>query len=88
MIDSVEIYVCDLCLLAHEAPNGGSYTDDEERTALSEWSRRWPGYRFASTEDEGGFSWSACDGCGTTLGGNRYLASAVPESDPYDELPE
>ena len=23
-------------------------------------------------QEEGGFSWSACDSCGSTLGGNRY----------------
>lgn len=35
--------------------------------------------RNASTilDDEGSFSWSRCDGCGSTLGGNRYAAHGV-----------
>ena len=28
-------------------------------------------------EDEGFFSWSACEVCGSTLGGNRYPAHAL-----------
>ena len=27
--------------------------------------------------DEGGFSWSSCDSCGSRLGGNRYNAHAI-----------
>jgi len=27
-------------------------------------------------EDEGSFSWSQCDSCGTTLGGDRHVAHA------------
>lgn len=29
------------------------------------------------TDDEGGFSWQSCDGCGSTLGGQRYAAHAL-----------
>lgn len=28
--------------------------------------------------DEGGFSWSECDSCGTTLGGDRHTAHGWP----------
>ena len=31
--------------------------------------------------DEGGFSWSQCDTCGSTLGGNRYAAHGFAEGD-------
>jgi len=27
--------------------------------------------------NEGGFSWSSCDGCGSTLGGQRYPSHAL-----------
>jgi hypothetical protein len=27
--------------------------------------------------DEGGFSWSSCDSCGSSLGGDRYVAHGV-----------
>ena len=30
--------------------------------------------------DEGGFSWTQCDGCGSTLGGSRYPAGAFKVS--------
>lgn len=30
-------------------------------------------------EDEGGFSWSSCASCGSTLGGNRYSAHGIVE---------
>ena len=29
------------------------------------------------SDDEGSFSWSSCDGCGSTLGGDRYTAYAI-----------
>jgi len=28
-------------------------------------------------EDEGHFSWSACEGCGSEFGGNRYAAHGI-----------
>ena len=31
--------------------------------------------------DEGGFSWSACDSCGSTYGGDRYDAHGFIEDD-------
>lgn len=31
--------------------------------------------------DEGGFSWSGCDCCGSTLGGQRYAAHGVSTTD-------
>lgn len=30
-----------------------------------------------SAGDEGGFSWQSCEGCGSSLGGNRYAAHGV-----------
>ena len=33
--------------------------------------------RSGAAFDEGSFSWSSCEGCGSTLGGNRYAAHGV-----------
>lgn len=50
---------------------------DEAATAayLAEVERRSAGYTVVPACDEeceGGFSWSACDLCGSTLGGDRH----------------
>ncbi len=38
------------------------------------------------SEDEGWFSMSRCDGCGSSLGGDRYFATAwLPEKNPDQE---
>lgn len=34
--------------------------------------------------DEGGFSWSQCDSCGTTLGGDRHTAHGWPTEPALD----
>ena len=36
-----------------------------------------PGCESCPEEDEGFFSWSACEVCGSTLGGNRHPVHAV-----------
>lgn len=36
--------------------------------------------------DEGGFSWSQCDSCGTTLGGDRHAAHGWPIGDNAADL--
>jgi hypothetical protein len=57
--------------------------DDGENNANSRHAARmdahWQGYHVvpACPEDcEGEFSWSSCDGCGSTLGGDRHPAIA------------
>lgn len=46
---------------------------DETATAawLAEIDRRW-GDTPLTVGDEAGFSWSSCDCCGSTLGGDRH----------------
>lgn len=39
------------------------------------WEIDMAGYESG---DEGGFSWSECDSCGTTLGGDRHTAHGWP----------
>lgn len=36
--------------------------------------------------DEGGFSWSQCDSCGTTLGGDRHTAHGWPVDQANDDI--
>ena len=36
-------------------------------------------YESGEICDEGGFSWRACDSCGSTLGGDRYAAHAIDD---------
>jgi hypothetical protein len=36
-----------------------------------------PGDCSEDSGDEGSFSWSDCDGCGSSLGGNRYAAHGL-----------
>lgn len=69
-----DIHLCTSCLVAHEAPD--TLTDDDR--ALNPLNRIGPDEHIAANYDtetgEGyaGFSWSRCDGCGSTLGGSRY----------------
>lgn len=38
-------------------------------------------------DDEGGFSWSDCDSCGSSLGGNRYAAHTWREGEDVRTVP-
>lgn len=47
---------------------------DRDREFLREYEKRTKGYEIHTNEhpdDEGSFSWSECDTCGSRLGGNR-----------------
>lgn len=37
-------------------------------------------------ECDGWFSWSSCDGCGSTLGGERHPAAVLGPDDPDDRV--
>lgn len=37
-------------------------------------------------DDEGGFSWSSCDSCGSTFGGDRFIAHAFIDNDHTNAL--
>lgn len=64
------IYVCDDCMFVHANGETGNETPDREPWELM------PSADVAmNCEDDGegcGFSWSACDGCGSSLGGTRH----------------
>jgi hypothetical protein len=80
-IERYDVQICGLCLHAHESPNAGTYTAEEETRALDTWARNWPGFTFVSTDDDGGFSWAGCDGCDNRKGQHLYAAYAIKYAD-------
>jgi hypothetical protein len=76
--DTTELAVCTVCI--HLLANG-EYDDGEdtaERCAAGQ-AKVWGDDVMHLTYggDELGFSWSSCDGCGDTDGGDRFRASAM-----------
>lgn len=76
--DTTELAVCTvcICLLAN-----GEYDDgtDAAETAEAGVARIWgeDAKHLTYGGDDLGFSWSSCDGCGDTHGGDRFRASAM-----------
>lgn len=60
-LEFVSVGICPSCLVCQDTWN---MPEDELQTAWTD----------CTVNDEGGFSWSPCEGCGSTLGGNRYAA--------------
>jgi len=59
---------CDDCIMSIEY---GDIPADRPELA-SDIDRIWAGYHLFNTEEsDGEFSWSACDCCGSLLGGRR-----------------
>ena len=74
MTVTFQIEVCDDCamLIAN-----GETPEDNPEFRLSD---SWDGYHIALDCPEDGcesFSWSSCDGCESSLGGNRHPAVAM-----------
>jgi len=75
-----DIEVCGDCLgwIAN-----GTIPDDRP-TLLAEIAKVWPGDmrhivagNSEDDNDEGAFSWSGCECCGSRLGGTRYAAAVL-----------
>lgn len=81
MIKVDEIRICDRCLAVVDGdPGMGDAQWQAECAEAGEaMARDWPGFYIHSTGDEGGFSWSSCDGCGNPDGGTRYPAVVLAE---------
>lgn len=85
MSDTVEIAVCTDCLMllanaeAFDA-EGNEITEQVGANIQDLWGNTEITLGSVDdtedTADEGYFSWSSCDGCGSTLGGDRYTATA------------
>jgi len=76
-----DIQICTACLTVVDGdPADGSAETQAWCTAAAEGlSRNWPGMTVHGTGDEGGFSWSACEGCGNTDGGTRFPAAVLAD---------
>lgn len=76
MIESTTIWVCVDCYLAHHGLLDESATPDREPLKLiSDGDRLYSGIAFGEGSEQCEqitFTWSACEGCGSTLGGERY----------------
>lgn len=62
-------------------------TEEEAREAMEPGDTleiREPSEHDVSNADEGGFSWSECDFCGSTLGGDRYPAHGILAPTPEE----
>lgn len=81
---STTIWVCDDCMIAHHYPGENESTGEEWRN-YSDGSitagilcDKGEDHYWEDEEDHSencerqDFSWSRCDGCGSTLGGSRY----------------
>jgi hypothetical protein len=79
---SIELSICVDCLmyLANgEATN--EHGDDITHEHAARIDAVWQNEPYDITlggDDEGGFSWTQCDGCHSNLGGDRYTAYAIP----------
>ena len=83
-----ELDVCIDCLAL--IANGECETPDPGWDP-SDVSDRWDGFHLmAACEPEnletmcGSFSWMSCDGCGSTLGGERHQVIALPIHAPKE----
>jgi hypothetical protein len=79
MFKVAEIDICEDCLTVVDGdPNMGDAESQARcKVAAEGLAQNWPGRNVhgACPEDcDGSFSWSACEGCGNTDGGNRHPA--------------
>lgn len=74
-----DIGICVDCLIVVDGDPSMGSAEDQARTtvAAAQLAANWPGMNVhgACPEDcDGWFSWSSCDGCGNTDGGERHPA--------------
>lgn len=75
-----DILVCVDCILFLANGETTEHTTPES-VAISQ-DVQWPladGWRLVPGSAAQGFSWSSCDGCGCTFGGERHEAHAMRE---------
>jgi hypothetical protein len=83
MVKIFDVYVCVDCgfYLANGEPDDGG---EARRNGWNpdEIARRWEGYHLVNgdSEKDHDFSWSACEGCGSRLGGARMHCQAWEDS--------
>lgn len=82
--DTYDVEICDDCLhlVANGevmGPEGENLTDDIAARIDERWGELAPHLVPAceNCDEECGFSWSDCDGCGSPLGGTRHRAAVI-----------
>lgn len=76
--DSVDVYLKGFDFVSTGACPGCVDCGLEDMSEMPDTSDEESRFELAS---EPGFSWSACDGCGSTFGGHRYPAHGRSEED-------
>jgi hypothetical protein len=67
--DGLEVCIDCVLLIAND-----DSTDEHRALVAAQWPTGDLVLAYAREEDEDWFSWGACDGCGSTLGGDRHPA--------------
>lgn len=55
----------------------GEVAEDYDARGLEDWSKDY----ILVVGDEAGFSMSTCEVCGSRLGGDRHIVTAIPKED-------
>ena len=75
----IRIRICTTCLFYVTYGEGDpEWTEAEEAAFATKVDSRWTGWTIIADGSDTEFSWTGCDGCGSTLGGDRVDAVAVP----------
>ncbi len=77
MNDTIDVTMCVTCLVWLANGDGDpDWSEVEEREFVDRLASRWDGWMVVPVGDEVEFSWSSCDVCGSTLGGDRVAGVA------------
>ena len=77
--ETYDLSVCVDCLAIMANGTLGAEDAAEDAAHAARMAEQWPGFHLvpACPEDcEGHFSWARCEGCGSSLGGDRHPATA------------
>lgn len=74
-MDTDDLMVCTDCALF--LANGEVEEPDPDWPGPDAIEANWPDHDIALGDDSDEFSWSACDACGSRLGGARHAAVAI-----------
>lgn len=84
IIDDVKISVCVDCAMLLANGTLGNEDDVEDDAHAWKIATLWPGWVLSTDSGENYFSWSQCDGCGSTLGGDRFDGTAFLPKENFD----
>ena len=73
MTEPIDVSMCVTCLVWLANGDGDpDWSEVEEREFVDRLASRWDGWHVVPGDGEAAeFSWSSCDVCGSTLGGDR-----------------